>query len=75
MIKAFPSTTFVLLHSSYPYTREAGYLTAVYPNVYLDFGEVGVQAWADIRRVDIRDRCSQSCLGKDSGRLFVRYWN
>jgi hypothetical protein len=40
VIKAFPSTTFVLLHSSYPYTREAGYLTAVYPNVYLDFGEV-----------------------------------
>ena len=30
----------MLLHSSYPYTREAGYLTSVYPNVYLDFGEV-----------------------------------
>ena len=44
VIKAFPSTIFVLLHSSYPYTREAGYLTAVYPNVYLDFGEVRGQA-------------------------------
>ncbi|KAK7030689.1 CBM1 domain-containing protein [Favolaschia claudopus] len=40
VIKAFPKTLFVLLHSSYPFTREAGYLTAVYPNVYLDFGEV-----------------------------------
>ncbi|KAF7308606.1 CBM1 domain-containing protein [Mycena chlorophos] len=40
VIKAFPETQFVLLHSSYPFTREAGYLTAVYPNVWLDFGEV-----------------------------------
>ncbi|KAJ7224341.1 amidohydrolase 2 [Mycena pura] len=39
-IKAYPDTLFVLLHSSYPFTREAGYLTAVYPNVFLDFGEV-----------------------------------
>ncbi|KAA1475726.1 hypothetical protein DENSPDRAFT_842547 [Dentipellis sp. KUC8613] len=39
-IKAYPSTTFVLLHSSYPYTRDAGYLTSVYANVYLDFGEI-----------------------------------
>lgn len=40
VIKLYPNTLFVLLHSSYPFTREAGYLTAVYPNVYLDFGEV-----------------------------------
>ncbi|TFK37638.1 amidohydrolase-domain-containing protein [Crucibulum laeve] len=40
IIRAYPQTKMVLLHSSYPYTREAGYLTAVYPNVYLDFGEV-----------------------------------
>jgi predicted TIM-barrel fold metal-dependent hydrolase len=31
---------FVLLHSSYPYTRDAGYLASMYPNVYLDFGEI-----------------------------------
>ncbi len=30
----------MLLHASYPYPREAGYLTAVYKNVYLDIGEV-----------------------------------
>ena len=29
---------FVLLHASYPYMREAGYLASVYPQVYLDFG-------------------------------------
>ncbi|KAJ7504468.1 amidohydrolase-domain-containing protein [Mycena galericulata] len=40
VIKAYPKTLFVLLHSSYPFTREAGYLSAVYPNVFLDFGEV-----------------------------------
>ncbi|KAJ7180592.1 amidohydrolase-domain-containing protein [Mycena filopes] len=40
IIKAFPKTLFVLLHSSYPFTREAGYLAAVYSNVFLDFGEV-----------------------------------
>ena len=40
IIKAYPKALFVLLHSSYPYTREAGYLTAMYRNVYLDFGEV-----------------------------------
>ncbi|KAF8064167.1 amidohydrolase-domain-containing protein [Lyophyllum atratum] len=40
VIKAYPGTKFVLLHSSYPYTRDAGYLTAVYPNVFLDFGEI-----------------------------------
>lgn len=40
IIKAYPDTKIVLLHSSYPYTRDAGYLTAVYPNVFLDIGEV-----------------------------------
>jgi len=29
----------VLLHASYPYTREASYLASVYPNVYVDWSE------------------------------------
>jgi predicted TIM-barrel fold metal-dependent hydrolase len=29
---------FVLLHASYPFTRELGYLVGMYPNVYADFG-------------------------------------
>jgi len=28
----------ILLHASYPYARTLGYLAAVYPNVYADFG-------------------------------------
>jgi hypothetical protein len=28
----------VLLHASYPYVREQGYLAAIYPNVYADLG-------------------------------------
>jgi hypothetical protein len=36
VIEAYPKTKVVLLHSAYPYTREAGYLTTVYDNVYLD---------------------------------------
>jgi predicted TIM-barrel fold metal-dependent hydrolase len=33
---AFESVPIVLLHESYPFTREAAYLAAVYPNAYLD---------------------------------------
>jgi hypothetical protein len=40
LVAAFPTVPVVLLHSSYPYTREAGYLATVYHNVYLDIGEV-----------------------------------
>ncbi len=36
--KQFCNAPIVLLHASYPYTREAGYLASVYPQVYLDFG-------------------------------------
>ena len=40
LIEAYPNVDFVLLHSSYPYTREAGYLASVYSNAWLDVGEV-----------------------------------
>ncbi|KAF9028052.1 amidohydrolase 2 [Hymenopellis radicata] len=40
LIAAHPETTFVLLHSSYPYTRDDGYLTLIYSNVFLDFGDM-----------------------------------
>jgi predicted TIM-barrel fold metal-dependent hydrolase len=29
---------FVLLHAAYPFSREAAYLAAVYPNAFVDFG-------------------------------------
>ncbi|KZV15221.1 protein fluG [Dorcoceras hygrometricum] len=34
----FSKCKIVLLHASYPFTREASYLASVYPQVYLDFG-------------------------------------
>lgn len=40
LIETFDKVDFVLLHSSYPYTREAGYLAANFSNVWLDIGEV-----------------------------------
>lgn len=40
LIEKFPDVIIVLLHSSYPYTRQAGYLATVFKNVYLDLGEV-----------------------------------
>lgn len=39
-IRKFPTVPIVLLHASYPWTQEAGYLGSVYPNVYVDIGEV-----------------------------------
>ncbi|CAI7673060.1 unnamed protein product [Penicillium bialowiezense] len=40
LIAQYSDADIVLLHSAYPYTRQAGYLASVYPNVYLDLGEV-----------------------------------
>ncbi|KAF2827406.1 glutamine synthetase/guanido kinase [Ophiobolus disseminans] len=40
LIESYPTVPFVLLHSAYPYTQEAGYLATVYRHVYLDIGEV-----------------------------------
>lgn len=34
----YQSVPIVLLHASYPFTREAGFLASVYPQVYVDFG-------------------------------------
>ncbi|MEH1939180.1 MAG: amidohydrolase family protein [Nostoc sp.] len=34
----FRHVPLVLLHASYPYMQQAGYLASVYPQVYLDFG-------------------------------------
>ncbi|RPA74858.1 glutamine synthetase/guanido kinase [Ascobolus immersus RN42] len=47
LIHANPSTKFVLLHASYPFTRQAGYLASVYENVYLDFGLIFPMISAD----------------------------
>ena len=35
---AYQGVPFILLHTGYPYCRETGYLSAIYPNVYTDLG-------------------------------------
>lgn len=67
LIKTYPNSIFVLLHSSYPYTREAGYLTSVYRNVYLDFGEVIVDLILVAGLLKLA-RCSHLYQAKGSGR-------
>ena len=39
-IENYPSVPIVLLHASYPFTTQAGYLASVYENCFLDIGEV-----------------------------------
>jgi hypothetical protein len=53
-IVRYPEVPLVLLHSSYPYTREAGYLAMAYRNVYLDLGEVFPQVSRDGQEQIIR---------------------
>jgi hypothetical protein len=48
----FRQAPVVLLHAAYPFMREAGYLAAVYPHVYVDFGSaVPFLSTAGMRRV------------------------
>lgn len=39
-IETYPEVPIVLLHASYPFTKEAGYLASVFGNVWLDIGEI-----------------------------------
>lgn len=55
VIAQYPEVDFVLLHSSYPYTREAGYLACVYNNAYLDLGEVFPMVSRDAQESIIRE--------------------
>lgn len=38
LIERYRRVPFVLLHASYPYVREQGYLAAIYPHVHADLG-------------------------------------
>lgn len=75
IIRAYPKTNFVLLHSSYPYTREAGYLTAMYKNVYLDFGEVSKQEKSLNRHMLKPGRSFHKFREKGKGALSGRFWS
>lgn len=79
VIAQYPEVDFVLLHSSYPYTREAGYLACVYPNVYLDLGEVFPMVSRDAQESIIRHSLdlvpSKRLLWSTDGHYFPEtYW-
>ncbi|KAN0052729.1 hypothetical protein ACTA71_006833 [Dictyostelium dimigraforme] len=38
LMESYPNVPIVLLHCSYPFSKEAGFLSWVYPNVYVDIG-------------------------------------
>ncbi|TDL27641.1 hypothetical protein BD410DRAFT_782772 [Rickenella mellea] len=74
IIRGYPNTQFILLHSSYPYTREAGYLTAVYPNVYLDIGEVFPFLSASGQREVVRQTLELCPMNKVMWSTDGHYW-
>ena len=70
-IKTYPEVPIVLLHASYPFTTEAGYLASVYSNVWLDIGEVFPFVSQDGQERVIRDAldlCPSNKLTWSTGR-------
>lgn len=55
LIEGYPKVPFVLLHSSYPYTREASYLATVYKQVYVDVGGVFPMLSRDGQKTVLRE--------------------
>lgn len=78
IIEAYPDAPIVLLHSAYPYTREAAYLTSVYKNVYLDFGEVFPFLSGDGQRAVIRQMLelapTNKILWSSAIESFMSFW-
>jgi hypothetical protein len=55
LIESYPHVPFVLLHSAYPYTRQAAYLATTYSHVYLDIGEVFPMVSRDGQKTILRE--------------------
>ncbi len=63
-IEAYPKVSIVLLHASYPFTTQAGYLASVYDNCYLDIGEVFPMVSQDGQEKVIREALELCPSGK-----------
>jgi predicted TIM-barrel fold metal-dependent hydrolase len=79
LIENYSKVPFILLHSAYPYTREAGYLATVYRHVYLDVGEVFPMVSRDGQRAILRQSLEivpgSKLLYSTDGHLFPEtYW-
>ncbi|KAH0270964.1 glutamine synthetase/guanido kinase, partial [Aureobasidium melanogenum] len=79
LITAFPDVQIILLHTSYPYMRQAGYLATVYKDVYLDLGEVFPQVSRNGQETILR-QCmevtpiSQLLFSTDAHHFGEVYW-
>jgi len=75
---AYRHAPFVLLHASYPYVRELGYLAAVYANVYADFGLANPQLAAEIptalRQLLGLTPTSKVLYSSDASQIPELYW-
>lgn len=74
-IETYPEVPIVLLHASYPFTTEAGYLASVYGNTWLDIGEVFPFLSQDGQESVIRealDLCPSEKLTWSTGNMQIR---
>jgi hypothetical protein len=75
---AFRHVPFVLLHASYPYVRELGYLAAMYANVHADVGLTIPHVAADIpavfRQMLSLTPASKIVYSSDASQIPELYW-
>ena len=75
---AYREVPFVLLHASYPYVRELGYLAAMYANVHADIGlaiphlAAGIPAM--LRELFTLTPTSKIVYSSDASRIPELYW-
>ncbi|KXS21424.1 hypothetical protein M427DRAFT_130898 [Gonapodya prolifera JEL478] len=55
LAKAYPDLKIVLLHTSYPFCRESGWMAGMFLNVFADFGELQPFASRDALAVALRE--------------------
>ena len=69
---------FVLLHASYPYVRELGYLAAMYANVYADVGlaipHLAAEIPAMLRQLLGQAPASKVVYSSDASQIPELYW-
>ena len=71
-IEEYSRVSIVLLHASYPFTTQAGYLASLYDNCYLDIGEVFPMISQDGQEKVIREAlelCPSSKLMWSTGKF------
>ena len=79
LIEAYPNVDIVMLHGSYPYTRQAGYLASVYPNAYLDIGGMFITLSRDAQERMLKEALelaptSKIILSTDAHFFPETYW-